>query len=587
MIMTRVTQQRLTARARLGALALLLFLTACDKNPAPPGGPGAAPAGPPPVTAAAAIERDIIETDEFAGRFEATQRVDLRVRVGGYLKAIYFTPGAEVAAGDPLFLIDPAPFLARVAEAEAAAGETAAQLALAQIELARQRKMLPDRATSRREFDAAAAAVARLEAATRMAAARVELARVDLSYTRIVAPVAGRMGKDEVTIGNLVRGDAPDSPVLSTLLALDPIYVSFEADERTYLKYIRAGRATSLSVQVGLANEVGAPHAAKVVFIDNQLDVASGTVRLRAELPNPERRFTPGLFARVLLASSSGARRAVMVLDGAIGTDQTKRYVLVLDAANKAQYREVQLGRAFEGLRVIESGLAAGEKIVINGLQRVRPGAEVTPELVSMAPAPTPAPAAATPDAPAPTPAPVAATPEAPAPTPAPVTAIPEAPALTPAPVAATPDAPALTPAPVTATPEAPALTPAPVAATPEAPVLTPAPVAATSAARVVSPIVGYSSEWLLKQAPASWALQLIGVTTRSAAEKFLTRHGLAQQAAVLKTERDGQTWYVLLYGHYSTQARAQAAAAALPAALRGSTQPWPRSVRSLVALAR
>ena len=540
MMMTRVTQERRPARARWVVLLLAVILAACGKAPPSAGGPGAAPAGPPPITAAAAIERDIIETDEFAGRFEATQRVDLRVRVGGYLKAIYFTPGADVAAGDPLFLIDPAPFAARLAEAEAAVGETAAQLALARIELARQQKMLPDRATSQREFDAAAAAVATLDAASRVAAARVTLARVDLSYTRIVAPVAGRMGKDEVTIGNLVRGDAPDSPVLSTLLALDPIYVSFEADERTYLKYIRNGRAASLNVHVGLANETGAPHVAKVVFIDNQIDVGSGTVRLRAELPNPERRFTPGLFARVLLASSSAARRAVMVLDGAIGTDQTKRYVLVVDAANKAQYRAVQIGRAFEGLRVIESGLAVGEKIVVNGLQRVRPGSVVKPELVSMVPD-----------------------------------------------LAASPAAPALTPAPVAVSPAAPALTPAPVAASPAAPALTPAPVAASPAAPAASPVVGYSSAWLLQQAPTSWALQILGVTTRPAAEKFLARHGLAGQAAVLATRRDGQIWYVLLYGHYPTLASAQTAATALPAALRGSTQPWPRSVRSLAALAR
>lgn len=376
------------------AAVLAIPLAACDRAP-PPGAaaPGAA-GGPPPVTVAAAIEREVQEVDEFAGRIEATQQVEVRARVNGYLESIHFEPGSDVQAGDLLFVIDPKPLQARLAEAEAAAANTQAQLDLARIELERQQQMLPDRATSKREYDAAAALVATLTAARRANQAAVDAVKVDLGYTRITSPIDGRVGKDERTIGNLVQGDAPDSPLLTTVVALDPVYATFEADESAFLKYIGAARNEALKVEVGLANEQGTPHAARLAFIDNQLDPASGTVRMRAVLPNPERLFTPGLYARVRLSDTGSPRRAVMIADRAIGTDQSKRFVLVLDAQNVAQYREVKLGRVHDGLRVIESGLEAGETIVVNGLQRVRPGSPVTPTKTDMqaaASAPPPA----------------------------------------------------------------------------------------------------------------------------------------------------------------------------------------------------
>lgn len=353
-------------------LACLLPLAACDRGqPAAATDPAAAP--PPPVTVAAAIVREVQEVDEFPGRIEATQQVEVRARVNGYLQSIHFTPGTEVKAGDLLFTIDPKPLQARLAEAEAAAANTQAQLDLAKIELERQKQMLPDRATSKREYDAAASLVATLNAARRANQAAIDAVKVELDYTKITSPIDGRVGKDERTVGNLVQGDAPDSPLLTSVVALDPIYATFEADEGAFLKYIGAARGKSLKVEVGLANEDGTPHAAELAFIDNQLDPASGTVRMRALLPNPDRLFTPGLYARVRLSDSSAPRRAVMVADRAIGTDQSKRFVLVLDEQNLAQYREVKLGRVYDGLRVIEQGLAEGEVIVVNGLQRVRP----------------------------------------------------------------------------------------------------------------------------------------------------------------------------------------------------------------------
>ena len=563
MTATRANPRSMLAAARALPLALTMALVACGKAP-PAGGPGMMPSAPPPVTVAAAIERDVAETDEFAGRFEATQHVELRARVNGYLRAIHFTPGAEVAAGTLLFEIDPAPFAARLAEAEAAAGNTRAQLALAELELARQRKMLPSRATSRREFEAANAAVATLEAAQKADAARIDAARVDLGYTRITAPVAGRMGKDELTIGNLIRGDAPDSPRLSTLVALDPIYVSFEADEAAFLKYIGKDRSRGLKVQVGLANDEGTPHNATLQFVDNQINMASGTVRLRAELPNPERRFTPGLYARVRLAGGSGTRRVVMVQDSAVGTDQSKRFVLVLDADKNAQYREIKPGRAIAGLRIVESGLKAGEQIVIDGLQRVRPGSPVTPSVVDMAPADAAAASV--------TEAPTAQTKDAPA-TAAPPTTDTATPART---------APAEAPEAAAEPPPTPTPPPAPSDKLPsdQPPGAKVAETAPTSAAP--NP---YSADWLRQQAPGSYALQLLAGADREGSERFVQRHALTAKAAILETRRADKPWFIVVTGHYPDAARAQAAVAELSPELRKAVQAWPRSVKALAAL--
>ena len=569
MTATRAIPRSVLAGARALPWVLTMALVACGKAP-PAGDPGMMPSAPPPVTVAAAIEREVAETDEFAGRFEATQHVDLRARVNGYLQAIHFTPGDEVAAGTLLFEIDPAPFAARLAEAEAAAGNTRAQLALAELELARQRKMLPSRATSRREFEAANAAVATLEAARKADAARIDAARVDLGYTRITAPVAGRMGKDELTIGNLIRGDAPDSPRLSTLVALDPIYVSFEADEAAYLKYIGKDRSRGLKVQVGLANEEGTPHNATLQFVDNQINMASGTVRLRAELPNPDRRFTPGLYARVRLAGGSGTRRVVMVQDSAIGTDQSKRFVLVLDADKNAQYREIKPGRAVAGLRVVESGLKAGEQIVIDGLQRVRPGSPVTPSVVDMAPA----------DASA---APVSAAPTAQAKdAPAAATAAPRSTDTAKPASTAQPPAPAEAPKAATEPPPTPTPPPAPSDKVPsdQPPAAKVAETAPTSAAP--NP---YSADWLRQQAPESYALQLLAGADREGSERFLKHHALTDKAAILETRRADKPWFVVVTGHYPDAAQAQAAVAELSPELRKAVQAWPRSVKALAAL--
>jgi multidrug efflux system membrane fusion protein len=372
------------ARRLLQAVAILapLVLAACNKPSGPPPGP---PPGPPSVSVAAAVGKEIIETDEFPGRFEAIDQVEVRARVTGYIQSVHFKPGAEVKKGDLLFLIDARPFEAAVARAQATLGTTRAQLELARTVLARNEALLAERATSKREYDEAAASVRTLEAQLRANQAALDTARLDLSYTRVTAPVSGRVGKAEITPGNLVQGEVPNSPLLTTVVSTNPIYASFQVDEGAFLKYVGDARGRSLPVAVGLADESGFPHAGRLEFVDNRVDPQSGTVRMRAVLDNAAGRFTPGLFARVKLGNAAQPRAAVLVVDRAIGTDQSKRFVLVVNGDNTAEYREVKLGRQVDGLRVIESGLEAGELIVVNGLQRVRPGTPVTPEKVPMA----------------------------------------------------------------------------------------------------------------------------------------------------------------------------------------------------------
>jgi multidrug efflux system membrane fusion protein len=373
-------QSRSIARAAalVGALAAAALAGCGDGR-----GDAKAQGGPPPappVSVAAAIEKDVIESD----RVEAIEQVEVRARINGYLQSVHFKPGADVKKGDLLFTIDPRPFETQVAAAESQVVGTRSQLELARIELKRNEEMWADRATSKREFDDAVTRVRTLESQLKANEAAAVRARLDLGYTRITAPISGRVGKAEITVGNLVQGEMPPSPLLTTIVSVNPVYVSFQADEAAYLKYIAGARSGALAVAVALADEDGFPHPGRLEFVDNRVDPASGTVRMRATVDNKSGRFTPGLFARVKLGDAARPRKAVVVADRAIGTDQSRRYVLVIDPESKAVYREVKIGRLVDGLRVIESGLKPGETIVVSGLQRVRPGAPVTPQTVPM-----------------------------------------------------------------------------------------------------------------------------------------------------------------------------------------------------------
>jgi len=340
-----------------------------------------AAAGGPPISAAAVVEKTLTETQEFSGRLEAIDQVQIRPRVGGFITAINFKPGSQVKKGDVLFVIDPRPFQAEANRAEAAANSARAKADLAKIELVRSEKLLADKAIAQREYDASASNFKQLEADARAAQAQYETAKLNLSYTQVTSPINGRVSKAEITLGNLVD----QSAVLTSVVSLDQIYASFDGDEDTYLRVgAAAHQGKPAVVKIGLANETGFPHEGKLEFVDNQLDVRSGSVRMRAILTNADGALVPGLFARVQLAGTTGAKPTLLINERAINTDQNRKFVFVVDKDNKAEYRPVTLGPQVDGLRIVRDGLKPGEKIVVNGLQRVKPGAPITPTVVPM-----------------------------------------------------------------------------------------------------------------------------------------------------------------------------------------------------------
>jgi len=350
---------------------------------------GRAPADPPapPVTVAAVAERDVTDWDEFTGRLEAVDAVEIRPRATGYITRVAFVEGSEVRQGQVLFEIDRRPYEAELARAQAELERARTTAALATRDVARGQRLVASQAISREEFDGRATAEAQGEAAVRAAEAAVATARLNLEWSEVRSPISGRVGRAEVTLGNLVQAGPPTATLLTTVVSLDPIYAYFDGDEQTYLKYLARTRATGRDprepVYVGLANEEGFPHKGYLDFVDNQLNPQTGTIRARAVLSNRDRRFTPGLFARIKFMDSD-RYRAALIVDRAVGTDQDKKFVLALKPDSTVEYRVVQLGRLVDGLRVVTSGLKPGDEIVINGLQRVRPGMKVAATTVAM-----------------------------------------------------------------------------------------------------------------------------------------------------------------------------------------------------------
>jgi multidrug efflux system membrane fusion protein len=348
----------------------------------------AAPAPPPvSVSVARVLEKSVTEWDEFSGRIQAIDRVDIRPQVSGIIEEVHFQDGQLVNKGDLLFTIDPRPFEADLAHAEAMLAGAQAKLALTHTNLQRSQQLIQTHAISQNELDEDNDAVLEADASVKASQAAVLTAQINLAYTAITAPVSGRVSRAEITVGNLV-GAGVTAPVLTTVVSVSPVYVEFEIDEQTFLKYAANGASGNtgvdhIPVSMGLANEEGYPHQGRLSSIDNQLDTTSGTIRVRAIFDNPAGTLTPGLYANVRTGGSA-AKSALLVDDRAIGTDQDKKYVMVVDANDKAIYRAVTLGPMFNGLRVIRSGLAVGERIVVNGLQRVQPNEVVTPVEVAM-----------------------------------------------------------------------------------------------------------------------------------------------------------------------------------------------------------
>lgn len=347
------------------------------------------PPAPPQVPVAEVITREVAPWAEFTGYVAAVGSVELKPRVGGAIHTVSVPEGQLVDEGQLLFQIDPRPFQVIVETTEAQLRQAEALLAQAETDFERAAKLMPNGAIPRKTYDDASAKRQERRAHMQAAKAAVAAARLDLSYAQVTAPISGRVDRALVTRGNLVTGgNAGAATLLTTIVSIDPVHVHFDIDEPTYLDLVaratpdRKGRAAvELPVRIALVTESGFPHAGVLDFIGNGVDRSTGTVRARAVVKNPDGRFAPGLFARVRLATDA-PRQTVLINDQAVGTDQGRRYVLVLGPENKAEYRPVELGPVIDGLRVVAQGLSSGETIIIKGL--VGPGMEVTPQRISM-----------------------------------------------------------------------------------------------------------------------------------------------------------------------------------------------------------
>ncbi len=404
---SRPRSRRLSWLAGISLVALVAAGAAYKLAPGmagPAAGPAAAAApGPIPVSVAVVEQKDTAIWSDFSGRVEAVGRVEVRPRAAGAILKAHFREGALVRQGDLLFTIDPAPYAAEVQGAEAQVASAQARLALGAKELQRAQQLVGNGFTPQRDVDQRVNEVRAAEANLRAMQAALDTARLNLGYTEVRAPIAGRAGRIEVTAGNLVPA-GPTAPVLTTLVSVNPIYASFEADEQSLARALaslpggaagqpggdvpRGGadindQIAGIPVQMGTLASAGTPFLGKLQLVDNVVDARSGTVRVRAAFDNPDGKLMPGQFARLRLGLAH-TEPALAIDERAIGTDQDRRFVMVVGDDNKAAYRQVVLGATADGLRLVTSGLKPGERIVVNGLQRIRPGATVAPEQVVM-----------------------------------------------------------------------------------------------------------------------------------------------------------------------------------------------------------
>jgi RND family efflux transporter MFP subunit len=382
-----------TPRARVAALGASLVLgmamAGCDGE-----APRAAPAPPPPpqVTVAKPVAKMVTDQDEYVGRFVAVDSVEIRARVSGYLSAIHFTDGQFVKQGDLLFTLDRRPFQVELEQAKANLAQTKANLAYAVTDLARGKDLVGRNIISQQTFDQRTQAKTVAEANVAAQEAAVKQAALNLEFTELRAPVSGRIGDRRVSIGNLVTGNLTGTTtLLATIQSTDPIRFEFTANEGAYLRYVRltgnrsgVNNAGKVPVKLRLLDEQIFSHPGHMDFVDNAIDPSSGTIRARAVFPNPKGTFTPGMFGRIQVAAGPPAE-ALLVPDAAIGTEQVRKFVLVVDDENVAQAKYVTLGPVIDGLRVVTSGLLAEDRVIVNGLMRARPGAKVTPELSTAA----------------------------------------------------------------------------------------------------------------------------------------------------------------------------------------------------------
>ncbi|WP_407434776.1 efflux RND transporter periplasmic adaptor subunit [Lelliottia sp.] len=370
----------------LGAILLSVLLVGCDNSVAQNAAPPA-----PAVSAADVVVKSISQWDSFNGRIEAVESVQLRPRVSGYIDKVNYTDGQEVKKGEVLFTIDDRTYRAALEQAQATLARAKTQASLAQSEANRTDKLINTHLVSREEWEQRRSAATQAQADIRAAQAAVDAAQLNLDFTKVIAPIDGRASRALITSGNLVTtGDS--ASVLTTLVSQKTVYVYFDVDESTYLHYQNLARSgqgassnhTALPVEIGLTGEDGYPHQGKVDFLDNQLTPSTGTIRMRALLDNAQRQFTPGLFARVRLPGSAEFN-ATLIDDKAVLTDQDRKYVYIVDKEGKAQRRDITPGRLAAGLRIVQRGLNPGDKVIVDGLQKVfMPGMPVNAKTVAM-----------------------------------------------------------------------------------------------------------------------------------------------------------------------------------------------------------
>src|SRR5579863_9718048 len=365
---------------------LAATLSGCDDKPAQP-----VAAAPPPVTVAQPVKRTVTDWDEFTGRFDAVEEVQVRARVGGFVTGVEFRDGAFVNAGDLLYLIDPRPFEAVAEQADGQLSDARAKAELAKRELDRALTLIQSQNVAESTVDQRRQALQAAKAAQTQAAGALKAAQLNIEFTHVLAPISGRVSRHLVSIGNLVQGSEGGSTLLTSIVSLDPIYIYFDIDEATYLKYNRlyfegkrpSSRENPNPVQVALTGETKPSHDGKVDFLDNRMDVSTGTLRGRAVIPNKDLSILPGQFGRVRLIASA-PYEALLIPDGAVATDQARKIVFVVKDDDTVEAKPVTLGPLDDGLRVIREGLKPDDRVIVDGLQRARVGAKVSPH-----PAPT------------------------------------------------------------------------------------------------------------------------------------------------------------------------------------------------------